>query len=248
MGLAGGLSTNGTSGGGGGGGTVTSVTATDTSIVVGGTGAAPTIATGTLDVIATQHAPAADWSNNSHKITGLANGSAASDAAAFGQITAVNAGAYANTVTLDAITAPAANVALNSHKITGLANGSASTDAAAYGQILPAPTITAASYAATVTPAAPANGGTLFLNVGALTGNITIANATGSPSDGQEIQIRFVQDGTGGRTYSFGANYAFGTDVTSAMLPTTASAKCELKFVYNATDSKWRALALARGF
>jgi hypothetical protein len=201
MGLAGGLATNGTGGGGGGGGggTVTSVTATDTSIVVGGTGAAPTIATATLDVIAADHPPAADWSNNSHKITGLAN-------------------------------------------------GSASTDAAAYGQILPAPTITAASYAATVTPAAPANGGTLFLNVGALTGNITIANATGSPSDGQEIQIRFVQDGTGGRTYSFGANYAFGTDVTSAMLPTTASAKCELKFVWNATDSKWRALALARGF
>ncbi len=69
-------------------GTVTSVAATDTSIVVAGTGAAPTIATGTLDVIAADHPPAADWSNNSHKITGLANGSAASDAAAFGQIPA----------------------------------------------------------------------------------------------------------------------------------------------------------------
>ena len=68
-------------------GTVTSVTATDTSIVVSGTDTVdPTIATGTLDVIATQHPPAGNWSNNSHKITSLANGSGAQDAAAFGQL------------------------------------------------------------------------------------------------------------------------------------------------------------------
>lgn len=67
-------------------GLVTSVTAADTSVVVGGTGAAPTVRTGALDVIAADHPPAADWSNNSHKITSLANGSAAQDAAAFGQI------------------------------------------------------------------------------------------------------------------------------------------------------------------
>ncbi|MDE2101495.1 MAG: hypothetical protein KGL39_29890, partial [Patescibacteria group bacterium] len=65
---------------------VGSVTAGDTSIVVGGTSTAPTIETGTLDVIATDHPPAANWSNNGFKITGLANGSASSDAAAFGQI------------------------------------------------------------------------------------------------------------------------------------------------------------------
>jgi hypothetical protein len=74
-------------GGGGGSGTVTSVAATDTSIVVSGTPTVtPTIATGTLDVIATQHPPAAAWSNNSKKITSLANGSGAQDAAAFGQL------------------------------------------------------------------------------------------------------------------------------------------------------------------
>jgi hypothetical protein len=73
-------------GGGSGSGTVTSVTATDTSIVVAGTAVAPTIATGTLDAIAAAHPAAANWSNNSKKITGLANGSAAADAAAFGQI------------------------------------------------------------------------------------------------------------------------------------------------------------------
>jgi hypothetical protein len=146
---------------GGGTGTVTSVTATDTSIVVSGTATVnPTIATGTLDVIAADHPPAANWSNNSHKITSLANGSAAQDAAAFGQIptsaasiggvTSVAAGdtsivvggtATAPTVetgTLDVIAAdhpPAANWSNNSHKITSLANGSAAQDAAAFGQI-----------------------------------------------------------------------------------------------------------------
>lgn len=65
---------------------VASVTAADTSVVTGGTAAAVTVRTGTLDVVAAQHPPAADWSNNSHKITALANGSAAADAAAFGQV------------------------------------------------------------------------------------------------------------------------------------------------------------------
>lgn len=80
------LSPSSSSGGGGGGGTVNSVTAADTSIVVGGTATAPTVATATLDVIATVHAPVAAVPMNAEKITGLANGTAASDAAAFGQI------------------------------------------------------------------------------------------------------------------------------------------------------------------
>lgn len=52
-------------------GTVTSVTAGDTSIVVGGSAAAPTIETATLDVIATDHPAAASWSNNNKAITGV---------------------------------------------------------------------------------------------------------------------------------------------------------------------------------
>jgi trimeric autotransporter adhesin len=70
----------------GGSGTVTSVTAADTSIVISGTPTVtPAVATNTLDVIAAQHPPAANWSNNSKKITSLANGSGAQDAAAYGQ-------------------------------------------------------------------------------------------------------------------------------------------------------------------
>ena len=64
---------------------VNSVTAGDGSIVIGGTTPNPTVETGTLDVIAADHPPAANWSNNSKKITSVANGSAAQDAAAYGQ-------------------------------------------------------------------------------------------------------------------------------------------------------------------
>src|SRR5512146_13467 len=70
----------------GGSGTVNSLTAADTSIVVAGTASSPTVRTGTLDTIATQHPPTAAVALNSQKITGLANGTLASDAAAFGQI------------------------------------------------------------------------------------------------------------------------------------------------------------------
>jgi hypothetical protein len=65
---------------------VNSLTAADTSVVVAGSGSAPTVRTGTLDTIATQHPPTAAVAMNSQKITGLANGSASSDGAAFGQI------------------------------------------------------------------------------------------------------------------------------------------------------------------
>lgn len=71
----------------------TVVTAADTSIVVGGTAAAPTIRTNTLDVIATQHPPAAAVGMNSQKITSLANGTAATDGAAFGQIPVIDTNA-----------------------------------------------------------------------------------------------------------------------------------------------------------
>lgn len=66
-------------------GGVSSVTAGDGSIVVSGTSSI-TVETGTLDAIAAAHPPAANWSNNSKKITNVANGTASDDAAAFGQI------------------------------------------------------------------------------------------------------------------------------------------------------------------
>ncbi|HXO24751.1 MAG TPA: hypothetical protein VN870_09220 [Streptosporangiaceae bacterium] len=79
---------------GGGGGTVTSVTAGDASISVGGTPAEPTIETGTLDEIATLHPPAAAVAMNGQKITGQAAGSASTDSANVGQVPALVSGRY----------------------------------------------------------------------------------------------------------------------------------------------------------
>jgi hypothetical protein len=72
--------------GGGGSGTVTSVASADTSIAVTNPTTTPSLQLAALNVIATNEPPAANWSNNSKKITSLANGASAQDAAAFGQI------------------------------------------------------------------------------------------------------------------------------------------------------------------
>lgn len=106
--------------------------------------------------------------------------------------------------------------------------------------------VTTVSYASTVTP----DGDRPFnvFNIGTQTGNITIAAPSGTPVDGNQLTIRFAIDGTGGYTTTWNAIYAFGTDITTALIPTAASSKFEIKFVYNATDSKWRAVAIARGF
>lgn len=105
-------------------------------------------------------------------------------------------------------------------------------------------TVTVA-YAATVTPNADS---TDVLNVGALTGPLTLATPTGTPRDGQTLRVRFEQDATGGRVVTFGAGYAFGTDITTALLPTAGLGKWVQLFAYDATTVKWRALAIARGF
>lgn len=113
---------------------------------------------------------------------------------------------------------------------------------AAYSPLVRATTV---AYAATVTPNADT---TDVLNIGALTGDLTLAAPTGTPRDGQTLMVRFAQDGTGSRTITYNAAYAFGTDVTAALDPSTASAKWTRLFAYNASDSKWWALAIARGF
>jgi hypothetical protein len=105
-----------------------------------------------------------------------------------------------------------------------------------------------ASYAPNITPNAAT---TDILNIGALTGNVTIANPTGTPVDGQKMTIRLEQDSTGGRVVSVGTgtgSIVYGTDITAALHPTTASAKWEILIQWHAGDSRWRVKAIARGF
>lgn len=107
------------------------------------------------------------------------------------------------------------------------------------------PAAVAIAYAATITPNADT---TSIVNVGTLTGNITIAAPTGTPTDGQGMSFRFTQDGTGSRTYTWNAAFVFGTDILSTDLPATANAKFEVGFKWHAATSKWRCIALVRGF
>ena len=72
--------------GGAGAGTVTNVSSADSSIVVTNPTTTPSLQLAALNTIATNEPPTANWSNNSKKITNLANGAGAQDAAAFGQI------------------------------------------------------------------------------------------------------------------------------------------------------------------
>lgn len=78
--------TGGESGGGGGAGTVTNVSSANTAIAVATPTTTPVLTVATLDVLAADGPPVAAVAINSQKITGLADGTASSDAAAFGQI------------------------------------------------------------------------------------------------------------------------------------------------------------------
>jgi len=103
--------------------------------------------------------PTASVSMNSQKLTSLADGTVATDAAAFGQIPATlppsgsasgdltgsypsptlastsNVNSVIRANRLDQMSAPTASVDMNTQKLINVANGTASTDAAAFGQI-----------------------------------------------------------------------------------------------------------------
>ena len=81
-----------------------------------------------------------------------------------------------------------------------------------------------------------------------LGGNRTMLNPSGTPVDGQKLIFEITQDATGSRTLTWGTNYAFSTDLPAPTLTTTAAATDVLGFMYSATASKWRLIALDRGF
>lgn len=74
-----------------------------------------------------------------------------------------------------------------------------------------------------------------------LGGNRTIANPT-NPASGQKIVYRVKQDGTGGRTLTWGSAFRFSGG-TAPTLTTAANKTDYLGFIYNATDSKWDGVA-----
>lgn len=100
------------------------------------------------------------------------------------------------------------------------------------------------AYAATITPNIAL--GTL-INVGSITGALTIAAPTGTPYDGQELKFRLNQDGTG-HAITWNSAFAFATHAPSSQVAVTANAKAEADFRWNAADSKWRATRTDAGY
>jgi hypothetical protein len=94
------------------------LSAGDASAVVGGTATAPTVESGTLDQVANLHPPAANWSNNAKKITAIANGSSAQDAAAYGQTPAGGAIVSGQLLCAPHVYAPAGQTALTAATTT----------------------------------------------------------------------------------------------------------------------------------
>ncbi len=80
-----------------------------------------------------------------------------------------------------------------------------------------------------------------------LTGNLVLANPT-NPMDGQTVTWELTQDATGGRLISFGTAFAFGTDIPTVTLTTTPNKTDFIGAVYRSSVSKWRVIALSRGY
>lgn len=105
-------------------------------------------------------------------------------------------------------------------------------------------TVTALTDAATI--AVDASTGNIFTVT--LGGNRTLGNPTGSPVNGQLMEVRVRQDATGSRTLAYDTQYRFGTDVTSPTLTTTAAKTDYLLFQYHSGDTKWDCIAVAKGY
>lgn len=83
-----------------------------------------------------------------------------------------------------------------------------------------------------------------------LGGNRTLAVPT-NPADGQRVLWEFIQDGTGSRTITLAGGtggFAFGTDISSIALTTTANKRDIVGAVYNASIQKWLVIAFVRGY
>lgn len=74
-------------------------------------------------------------------------------------------------------------------------------------------------------------------------GNRTFANPT-NPYDGQVINVRIIQDGTGNRTWTLGGKFKFSGGAPT--LSTAANAKDLVSCQYDATDDTWNC-SIAKG-
>lgn len=96
------------------------------------------------------------------------------------------------------------------------------------------------STTSTATPSINTDSYDMYM-ITALAVNITSVTMTGTPTEGQEIQVCIT--GTATRTLAWGSSF----EASTVPLPTTTvgTARLDVKFMWNAVTSKWRCLAVA---
>lgn len=117
-----------------------------------------------------------------------------------------------------------------------------------------APVITSPAYTATLATALTGVPLTI-VQVGALTGNITLSNPTGA-TNRNRVEFVLLQDGTGGRTLTLGSKFRFPSSSTlsspiSGSNSTdfaTASKKSRLLVEYDSADDKFDVVAFVAGY
>jgi len=118
-------------------------------------------------------------------------------------------------------------------------------------------TVISVVYAATINVNASnaPSGGTLIVQVGTLTGNVTLANPT-SPTNRQKLEYVLKQDATGGRSLTLDTKFRIPSSsslvspITSANNPdfTAANRKTRLMAEYDLADDKWDVIAFVPGY
>lgn len=88
---------------------------------------------------------------------------------------------------------------------------------------------------------------TVSLGILTLTGNTTVT-FTGTPTDGQPILLRLIQDASGSRIVTWESRVRFSTDLGATALSTTGLKTDYILLRYNTAANKWDVLALNRGF
>lgn len=113
------------------------------------------------------------------------------------------------------------------------------------------PRVVSVAYAATITPNADT---TDILIVGPLTAGVSLANPSGTPYDGQKIEIRWKQDGTGGRSLTLSGGQLRLPSSSSLSSPISeanfivASKKTAMLLEYDAADTTWDVRSFVSGY
>lgn len=118
-------------------------------------------------------------------------------------------------------------------------------------------TVISTAYSATINVVASTapSGGTLIVQVGTLTGDVTLANPTG-PTNRQRLEYVLKQDGTGNRSLTLDTKFRLPTS-SSLVFPANSSnnpdyaaagKKTRLMAEYDLSDDKWDLIAFVPGY